>query len=484
MQTQVFPYLLNTDYSSTEVEPDLAESAEFTSPTEYTVTLKPEGLKWANGNDLTSSDVKFIVRPPARDRRPERPVGAALQPRQRRGARRHHRRLQPEGRERPGLPADPHELPRRRSSTTRSSRPTRSPPTTRSSTANAFAGPYTITSYDFNNLISYKANPDYQGLLARGEDRDGQRQVLRRRVEPQARRAGGQHRRRVPQPLSATDIEDLRGNDNVKVVDGPGGEIRYIVFNFNTHAVRRDDARGRPGQGARRPSGDRRPHRPRRDLRAGLQGHLHAAVLLRSGGPHRRERGAQGASTATATARPTPTRPPSGSRRPASRRRSQLEPAVRRRPLRPVVGRRVRASSRSKLEASGLFTVEPAVDRVGPVLQGPRRRRVPGLPAGLVPRLLGRRQLPDAVLPHGELPREPLRQPRGERPDPRAGRHAGPRSARRRSSSEIQDKVAADLSTVPYLQGAQVAVVGTDVEGAEDTLDASFKFRYGALSKG
>ena len=28
------------------------------SPTEYTVTL-PEGLKWANGNDLTSSDVKF-----------------------------------------------------------------------------------------------------------------------------------------------------------------------------------------------------------------------------------------------------------------------------------------------------------------------------------------------------------------------------------------------------------------------------------------
>ena len=58
VQTQVFPYLLNTDYQSTDVVPDLAESAEFTSPTEYTVTL-PEGLKWANGNDLTSSDVKF-----------------------------------------------------------------------------------------------------------------------------------------------------------------------------------------------------------------------------------------------------------------------------------------------------------------------------------------------------------------------------------------------------------------------------------------
>jgi peptide/nickel transport system substrate-binding protein len=49
---------------------------------------------------------------------------------------------------------------------------------------------------------------------------------------------------------------------------------------------------------------------------------------------------------------------------------------------------------------------------------------------------------------------------------------------------QIQELEADDLSTVPYLQGAQVAVVGTDVSGAEDTLDPSFKFRYGALSKG
>jgi peptide/nickel transport system substrate-binding protein len=57
-------------------------------------------------------------------------------------------------------------------------------------------------------------------------------------------------------------------------------------------------------------------------------------------------------------------------------------------------------------------------------------------------------------------------------------------AARTAIIEEIQDKVAADLSTVPYLQGAQVAVVGSDVNGTEDTLDASFKFRYAALSKG
>src|SRR6476661_1048599 len=55
---QVFPFLMNTPPGSPDVKPDIAESASYTSPTEYTVKLKP-GLKWANGHDLTSSDVKF-----------------------------------------------------------------------------------------------------------------------------------------------------------------------------------------------------------------------------------------------------------------------------------------------------------------------------------------------------------------------------------------------------------------------------------------
>ncbi|MCW2508219.1 MAG: dppA, partial [Modestobacter sp.] len=58
VMNQVFPFLMNTPLGSPDVEPDIAQSAEFTSPTDYTVTLKP-GLKWANGHALTSSDVKF-----------------------------------------------------------------------------------------------------------------------------------------------------------------------------------------------------------------------------------------------------------------------------------------------------------------------------------------------------------------------------------------------------------------------------------------
>src|SRR5690242_5917717 len=58
VMNQVYPFLLNTPYGSPDPKPDIAESADFTSPTDYTVKLK-SGLKFANGHDLTSSDVKF-----------------------------------------------------------------------------------------------------------------------------------------------------------------------------------------------------------------------------------------------------------------------------------------------------------------------------------------------------------------------------------------------------------------------------------------
>jgi peptide/nickel transport system substrate-binding protein len=57
------------------------------------------------------------------------------------------------------------------------------------------------------------------------------------------------------------------------------------------------------------------------------------------------------------------------------------------------------------------------------------------------------------------------------------------KAARTKLIEEIQAKVAADLSTLPLLQGAQVAVVGKTVTGTDQTLDASFKFRYAALAK-
>src|SRR5262245_23029702 len=44
VMNQVFPFLMNTPLGSPDVQPDIAASASFTSPTDYTVKLKP-GLK-------------------------------------------------------------------------------------------------------------------------------------------------------------------------------------------------------------------------------------------------------------------------------------------------------------------------------------------------------------------------------------------------------------------------------------------------------
>jgi peptide/nickel transport system substrate-binding protein len=54
-------------------------------------------------------------------------------------------------------------------------------------------------------------------------------------------------------------------------------------------------------------------------------------------------------------------------------------------------------------------------------------------------------------------------------------------STRADDIGQIQSLVAADLSTLPLLQGKQVAIVGANVKGA--VLDGSFKFRYAPLSK-
>jgi peptide/nickel transport system substrate-binding protein len=54
-------------------------------------------------------------------------------------------------------------------------------------------------------------------------------------------------------------------------------------------------------------------------------------------------------------------------------------------------------------------------------------------------------------------------------------------AVRTQQIEEIQARVGELLSTVPLLQGAQVAVAGTDVDGV--ILDASFKFRFAPLTK-
>jgi peptide/nickel transport system substrate-binding protein len=478
VMNQVFPFLMNTPLGSPDVEPDIAESAEFTAPTQYTVTLKPD-LKWANGNDLTSSDVKFTF-----DRQlaiaDENGPSALL--------------ANLASVETPDdttvvfnlAKPDDQTFPQVLSSPVGPIvdedvfSATELTPDQEIVDGNAFHGQYVITSYDLNNLVSYEAYPDYQGLL--GPAKTEQVNVKyyadssNLKLDIQEGNIDVAFR-----SLSATDIEDLRGNDEVKVVDGPGGEIRYIVFNFNTQPY-----------GATTPEADPAKALAVRQAVANLIDREELADQVYKGTyTPLYSYVADGLTGATESLKG---KYGDGSGGPDADKAAQaLEAAGVQTPVQlslqysndhygPSSGDEY-ALIKDQLESSGLFTVdlqttewvqysEQRTEDVYPAYQLGWFPDYSDADNYLTPFFLTKnfldnnyanQQVNDLILQQVSTP------------DP---------AAREALIGQIQDMVADDLSTVPYLQGAQVAVTGADVEGAEDTLDPSFKFRYGALSKG
>src|SRR4051812_10680350 len=231
VMNQVYPFLMNSPPGTADVEPDIAESAEFPAPTDYTVKLK-SGLKFVNGHDLTSSDVKFSF-----DRMLK--INDANGPASLLG--------NLAGTDAPDDSTVVFHLKKGNDQTFAQVLSTNAGPIVDEEVfspdaltpdadivkGKAFAGPYTITSYDQNNLVSYEANPDYQGLLGKPKT---DKVNVKYYADPSNLKLDIQEGNIdvAFRSLSPTDIDDLRGNDKVQVVDGPGGEIRYITFNFNT----------------------------------------------------------------------------------------------------------------------------------------------------------------------------------------------------------------------------------------------------------
>ncbi|WP_394552079.1 ABC transporter substrate-binding protein [Agromyces sp. MMS24-JH15] len=478
VMNQVYPFLLNTPYGSPDVEPDIAESAEFTSDTQYTVKLK-EGLKFANGNELTSSDVKFTF---------DRQVAIAdengpssllynldsvetpddltvvfnlISP---------NDQIFPQILSSPVGPIVDEDVFSADSLTADDD----------IVEGNAFAGQYTITTYNFNELVSYKKNPDYQGLL--GEAKTDTVNVKyytdasNLKLDVQEGNIDVAHR-----TLSATDIEDLRGNDNVKVVDGPGGEIRYLVFNFNTMPFGATTAEADPAKAlaVRQAIADLIDRDAiSEDVYKGTFTPLYSYVPEGLTGANESLKGLYGDGNGA----PDPDK--AAERLAAAGVSTPLDISIQ------YVAERYGPSSsdeyaiiKDNLESSGLFTVnlqstewvQYSKDRVADLYPAYQLGWFPDYSDAdnyLTPFFLTKNFLSNHY-DNQEVNDLVLEQ--AVTADP---------AAREALIGEIQDKVAADLSTIPYMQGAQVAVVGKDVSGAEDTLDASFKFRYAALSKG
>jgi peptide/nickel transport system substrate-binding protein len=478
VMNQVFPFLMNTPYGSPDVEPDIATKAAFTAPNEYTVTLKP-GLKFANGHALTASDVKFTfdrqlkindVNGPASllynlestEAKDDTTVVFHLKA--------PNDVIFPQILSSPAGPIVDED----------SFSPDKITPDADIVKAHAFAGQYDITSYDFNNLISYKANPDYKGLLGKpktdvvnvkyyAESSNLKLDVQEGNIDVAWR------------SLSATDVDNLRGNKKVKVVDGPGGELRYIVFNFDTMPYGATTAEADPAKAlaVRQAAADLVDRNEiAKQVYKGTYTPVYSYVPAGLTGATESLKGLYG----------------DGKGGPdAAKAKSVLEAAGVTTPVTfnlqysndhygPSSGDEY-ALVKDQLEASGLFKVnlqttewvQYSKDRSSDVYPEYQLGWFPDysdadnyltpffLKENFLKNHYGNQEVNDLIL------KQAVTEDKG---------------ARTKIIEEIQDKVAADLSTLPLLQGAQVAVTGAGVTGTRDTLDPSFKFRYAALAKG
>lgn len=476
VQNQVYAFLLNSPLGSPDPEPDLAESAEFTSPTEYTVTLKP-GLKFANGNDLTASDVKFTFDRQLAIAAPDGPSSLLYNLESTEVVddttvvfhlKAANDQVFPQILTTfPGAIVDEEVF-----------SATELTPDEEIVEGQAFNGQYVIATYDFNKTIEFVPNENYAGLLGPAQNSSV---ILSYYADSSNLKLDVQEGNIdvAYRSLSATDVADLRGDSDVVVHDGPGGEIRYIVFNFNTQPY-----------GATTPEADPAKALAVRQAIASLvdreeiadqvykgtytplysyvpEGFTGATEVLKDlygdgeGGPD--------------VAKATEILSAAGVTTPVALS-LQYSPDH----YGPSSGDEY-ALVKSQLEESGLFTVslqstewvQYSEDRVSDVYPAYQLGWFPDYSDAdnyLTPFFLTENFLAN----HYSNPVvDELITAQGV---------TGDHDERTAIIEEIQATVAQDLSTLPLLQGAQVAVSGSDINGV--TLDASFKFRFAGLVRG
>jgi len=475
VHNQVYPFLMNTPYGSPDVEPDIAESAEFTAPTEYTVKLK-EGLTFANGNELTASDVKFTFDRQVAIADPSGPSSLlynldSVEVADDLTAVFHLKN--PDDQVFPQIlstsvgPIVDEDVFSADSLT----------PADEIVDGQAFAGQYTITDYTENELIRYEAFDGYDGLLGPAETKTVTAQYFTEETSLKLAVQEGDVDVAF-RSLSPTDLEDLRGDDNLTIHDGPGGEIRYIVFNFKTQPFgaetpEADDAKALAVRQAVAHTLDRQALSE--DIYAGTFTPLYSYVpqgLTGAVEPLKELYGdGQGGPDADAAAKALQD---AGVEVPVELN-LQYSP--------DHYGNssdEEYALIESQLEAGGLFDVNLQTTLWDTYSTERREDLYPAYQLGWFPdysdadnylapfflkeNFLGNHydnpEVNDLILEQASTVDE---------------------NERTAKIEQIQELVAEDLSTVPYLQGSQVAVAQNDVEGV--TLDASFKFRYGPLTR-
>ena len=231
VQTQVYQYLLNFPAGSTELTPDAASACDFKTDTTYVCTMKP-GLKFANGNALTASDVAFSFKRIVAINDPSGPsslLGAMKSVEATDDSTVTFTLNAPNDQTFPqvlvtsaGPIVDEETYPADKVLDDDAA-----------VKANGFSGPYSIAKYSKNQLAEFKANPDYDGTYGKAQTPTV---TMKYYAKPENLKLDIKNKDIdvAYRSLTPTDIADLKKTDGLNVVTGAGGELRYITFNLTT----------------------------------------------------------------------------------------------------------------------------------------------------------------------------------------------------------------------------------------------------------
>ncbi|MBE4719453.1 ABC transporter substrate-binding protein [Pseudarthrobacter sp. AB1] len=477
MINQIYSFLLNSKPGGADPVPDLAESSSFTKPTEFTVKLKSD-LKWANGHVLDSKDVKFSF---DRQKKINDPNGPA------------------------SLLTNIESIATPDASTVvftlKQANDQTFPQILTSPAAvivddevfpadkllsdeeivkaNAFYGQYIIDSYNKNSLVSLKAWPDYKGVLGKPANAGATVKYYTDQTNMKLEVKGGQIDV-ANRSLSATDIDDLKKDSNVTVHVGPGGEMRYIVFNFDTMPF-----------GAKTPEADSKKALAVRQAVADLvdrqaisdQVYKGTYLPMWSNVPS----GFVGANESFKQAYGDGSGNPSADKAKKAMSDAGITgPVTIKLQYNPdhygnSSGDEY-AMVKDQLEKSGLFSVDLQSTEWVTYNAASKKDSYPVFQLGWFPDFSDADNYLTPFFVGGGFMNNHYSNSEVEKLIAKQLVTAD-KAEREKTIQEVQNLLAKDISTLPLLQGAQVAVSGTNVKGVDSTLDASFKFRLGTVSK-
>ncbi|MFP3578258.1 ABC transporter substrate-binding protein [Arthrobacter sp. SIMBA_036] len=476
VMNQVYSFLLNSKPGGADPVPDLAESSSFTSPTEYTVKLK-SGLKWANGHTLDSKDVKFSF---DRQKTINDPAGPSSL------------LTNIDSVSAPDATTVVFKLKKANDQTFAQILSSPAAPIVDDEVfpatkvlsddeiikANAFYGQYTIDSYKKNELISFKAFPDYKGVLGKPANDAA---TIKYYASPTNLKLDIQQGNIdvAFRSLSATDVDDLRKDNKVKVVTGPGGEIRYMTFNFDTmpfgaKAAGADPAKALAVRQAVANLVDRQAIADQ--VYKGTYLPLYSNVPNGFLGANQSFKDAYGDAGKPSVDKAKKVLADAGIKDPVSLN-LQYNPDH----YGGSSGDEY-AMIKEQLEKSGLFKVNLQSTEWVTYSKASRADEYPVFQFGWFPDFSDADNYLTPFFPEGGFLKNHYNNPAVNDLIAKQLTEAD-KTKREADIKDVQNALAKDISTLPLLQGAQVAVTGSGVSGVDKTLDASFKFRLGTVSK-